>query len=335
MIPLSVLDPSPIVQGGNAAQALRSTLDLALHAERLGYRRFWLGEHHCLPGIASAATAVVMAFVAGGTATIRVGSGGVRLPDHPPLLIAEQFGTLEALHAGRIDLGVGPAVGADQRTTRAIHRGQPAENDISEALIELQGYFAPVAGQQVRAVPGAGLHVPIWVLASCLPSARLAARLGLPLAFAAHLVPHLLNPAVEAYRAEFNPSEEQREPRVMVVANVIAADSDARAARLFTSLQQQHLDHRRGRPGPLPPPIDHLEERYSAAERLAVDQTLACAMVGSPATVQDGLEALLERVRPDEIMVTAQIFDQQARMRSLAIVAEVGRKLRVPVASGR
>ena len=324
MIPFSILDLSPIVQGGDAAQAFRNTLDLARHAERWGYRRYWLAEHHNMPGIGSSATAVLIGYVAGGTSSIRVGSGGVMLPNHAPLVIAEQFGTLASLYPGRIDLGLGRAPGTDPWTARALRRGlgETAEQ-FPRDVVELQSYFRPAAPDQaVRAVPGAGLDVPIWLLGSSLYSAQLAAMLGLPFAFASHFAPDLLMPALEVYRSRFQPSEALDRPYAMVGAPVFAADSDADAQRLFTSAQQQFLNLRRGMPGQLPPPVDSMEGRWSPAEQAMVARALSCAVVGAPETVRAGLAAFIERTGADELMVTAQIFDHAARLRSFEIVAE-------------
>ena len=325
MVPFSVLDLSPIAQGGTVAEALQRSRALAQHAERLGYRRFWLAEHHNMPGIASAATAVVIGHVAAGTATIRVGSGGVMLPNHAPLVIAEQFGTLEALFPGRIDLGLGRAPGTDQLTARALRRGQANSADtFPQDVMELQAYFRPVQlGQAVRAVPGAGLAVPIWLLGSSLFSAGLAAALGLPFAFASHFAPDHLDAALELYRGEFQPSDVLEKPYAMAAIAVFAADTDAAAARLFTSLQQSFVKLRRGTPGPIPPPVDSLDGRWTPVEQAGVEHAFREAVVGSRATVRRGLAAFLERTRVDELMVTAAIFDPAARLRSFELVADV------------
>ena len=326
----SVLDLAPVKDGGTIGETFRETLDLARHAEACGYRRYWLAEHHNMPGIASAATAVLIGYVAGGTETIRVGSGGVMLPNHAPLVVAEQFGTLEALYPGRIDLGLGRAPGTDQRTARALRRHlATAEDDFPRDVAELQSYFAPVRpGQTVRAVPGAGLNVPIWLLGSSLFSAELAATLGLPFAFASHFAPDYLMPALEIYRSRFRPSAMLHEPYAMVGVNVFAADTDAEAHRLFTSLQRQFINLRRGVPGLLQPPDDTLEENMSEMEKAGVGHMLACSAVGSAETVRQGLEAFIDKTQADEIMVTAQIYDHGARLRSYEIVAGVmtGRK---------
>ncbi|WP_437612942.1 LLM class flavin-dependent oxidoreductase [Sorangium sp. So ce834] len=324
MTPFSVLDLSPIVQGGDASQAFRNTLDLARHAERLGYRRFWLAEHHNMGGVASAATAVVIAHVAGGTSTIRVGAGGIMLPNHAPLVIAEQFGTLASLFPGRIDLGLGRAPGTDPVTARALRRNLSGDVDsFPQDVLELMGYFRPAEpGQLVQAVPGAGLDVPIWILGSSLFGAQLAAALGLPYAFASHFAPGHMAQAIALYRREFRPSAQLAQPHVMLGINVFAADTDEEARRLSTSLQQAFVNLRRGRPGPLPPPIDGFERELSPMERAGLDQALSCTVVGSPEAVRQGLAAFIARTRADELMVSSSIFDHAARVRSLEITAE-------------
>jgi len=325
MIPFSVLDLSPIVQGGSAAESFRHTLDLAQHAERWGYQRYWLAEHHNMPGIASAATAIVIAHVAAGTTTLRVGSGGVMLPNHSPLVVAEQFGTLESLFPGRIDLGLGRAPGTDPRTTLALRRDRAsADESFPRDVAELQHYFAPaVPGQAVRAVPGAGLRVPIWLLGSSLFSAQLAASLGLPFAFASHFAPDYLMEALHEYRDQFQPSEALAAPYAMVGVNAVAADTDAEARRLATSLQQQWINLRRGTPGLLQPPVDTMDGRWSPAEKAGVEHTLAYAAIGGPDTVARRLQAIIEMTRADELIVAGHIFDHQARLRSFEIVADV------------
>jgi luciferase family oxidoreductase group 1 len=325
VIPFSVLDLSPINQGSDAAQAFRNSLDLAQHAERRNYKRFWLAEHHNMPGIASAATAVVIGYIAGGTSTIRVGSGGVMLPNHAPLVIAEQFGTLQSLYGSRIDLGLGRAPGTDQRTARALRRDLAASADnFPRDVMELQALLAPVQpNQAVRAVPGAGLRVPIWLLGSSTYSAQLAAMLGLPFAFASHFAPAALMPALEIYRAKFQPSEQLQQPYAMVGVNVFAADTDAEARRLITSLEQQFISLRRGTPGPLPPPVDDMDDHWSPIERAGVEQALAYSVVGAPDAIQRGLEAFIAETDADELMLTAQIYDHAARLRSFEIAADV------------
>ncbi len=324
-IPFSILDLAPIVAGGTAAQAFRNTLDLARHAEGWGYHRYWLAEHHNMPGIASAATAVVIGYVASGTATIRVGAGGIMLPNHAPLVIAEQFGTLESLYPGRIDLGLGRAPGTDMRTAQALRRHLLQSSDsFPEDVQELQGYFREATpGQPVRAVPGAGLHVPIWLLGSSLFSARLAAALGLPFAFASHFAPDYLLAALDLYRREFQPSEALDQPYAMAGVPALVAETDAEAQRLFTSLQQQFVDLQRGRPGPLLPPVDSMEGRWSAREQAAVAHTLAYAAVGAPATVRRKLAAFITQTGVDELIVTGHIFDHAARLRSFELLADV------------
>jgi luciferase family oxidoreductase group 1 len=323
MIPLSVLDLAPIPEGSSAAEALRRSLDLAQHAEQWGYQRFWLAEHHSMPGIASAATSVVIAHVAGGTSTIRVGAGGIMLPNHSPLVIAEQFGTLASLFPGRIDLGVGRAPGSDQMTVRALRRSPAAAESFPQDVAELMAYFRPAEpGQVVQAVPGAGLDVPIWILGSSLFGAQLAAAMGLPFAFASHFAPAMMMQAIDLYRAGFQPSAQLDRPYVMLGINVIAAESDPEAAWLFTSLQQAFLSLRRGRPGKLPPPDEDFARNLNPMEQAMLRETLAYAVVGSPEAVRQGLDAFATRTGADELMVTAQIFDHQARLRSFEITAE-------------
>ena len=322
MVPLSVLDLAPIVQGGNAAQAFRDTLDLARHAEQLGYRRYWLAEHHGMPGIASAATAVVIGHVAAGTSSIRVGAGGIMLPNHAPLVIAEQFGTLASLFPGRIDLGLGRAPGSDPLTMRALRRSPAAADTFPQDVVELMSYFRPARpGSGVQAVPGAGLEVPVWILGSSLFGAQLAAALGLPYAFASHFAPAALLPALEVYRAQFRPSERLERPYVMLGVNVFAADTDEEGRRLFTSLQQAFVNLRRGYPGQLPPPDEGLVERLTPMDRAGIEETLTWSMVGAPDTVRRGLEAFVARTGADELMITSQIHDHAARRRSYELTA--------------
>jgi luciferase family oxidoreductase group 1 len=322
MVPYSVLDLAPIVEGGDARSAFRCTLDLARHAERWGYRRYWLAEHHGMPGIASAATAVVIGHVAAGTSTIRVGAGGIMLPNHAPLVIAEQFGTLESLFPGRIDLGIGRAPGTDPRTSMALRRNLDVDVDaFPHDVLELMDYFGPAEpGQPILAVPGAGLNVPIWILGSSLYGARLAAALGLPYAFASHFAPAQLLQAIEVYRADFRPSAQLARPYVMAGVNVIAAETDREAALLATSLEQAFVNLRSGRPGRLPPPAPGL--RWGAGEREILDQVLTCSAVGSPSTVQGWLKDFVARTRADELIVAAQIYDHPARLRSYEITAD-------------
>ena len=322
MIPFSVLDLSPVPVGSTAADAFRHSRELAQHAEKFGYLRFWLAEHHNMTGIASAATSVVIGHVAAGTSTIRVGSGGVMLPNHAPLVIAEQFGTLESLFPGRIDLGLGRAPGTDQTTARALRRDlQGSADNFPDDVVELQRYFAdPVEDQRVRAVPGAGLNVPIWLLGSSTFSAQLAAALGLPFAFASHFAPDYLLTALQIYRTQFRPSKQLERPYAMVGVNVFAADTTEEAEFLFTSLQQQFINLRRGTPGQLPPPVKQIP--WNEAERAGVEHSLACSVIGDQRQVEAGLASLIEQTQPDELMVTAQIYDHAARLRSFEITAQ-------------
>jgi luciferase family oxidoreductase group 1 len=324
MIPLSVLDLSPITEGSDAGQALRNSLDLARHVEALGYRRFWMAEHHNLPGIASAATAVALAHVASGTSRIRIGAGGIMLPNHAPLLIAEQFGTLAALHPGRVELGLGRAPGSDQTTARAIRRALNADVDqFPQDVIELMRYFRPEPGQPVHAVPGEGLAVPIWILGSSTYGAQLAAILGLPYAFASHFAPAMLLPAIEIYRQRFRPSAQLAAPHVMLGITCVAAETDAEARFLFSSLQQNTLRNRTGQRGRVPPPVENFEARLDPYARAILDDALGCAIVGAPDTVRRGLDDFIGRTGADELMVTANIFDHAKRKRSFEIVAEL------------
>jgi luciferase family oxidoreductase group 1 len=320
---LAVLDLAFVPEGCTPADALRHTLDLAQHCERWGYRRFWLAEHHNMVGIASAATAVVIGHVAAGTRTIRVGAGGIMLPNHSPLVVAEQFGTLESLFPGRIDLGLGRAPGTDQRTLRALRRDYGSADSFPQDVVELQSYFAPLQpGQVVQAVPGTGLEVPIWILGSSLYGAQLAAALGLPYAFASHFAPDDLTRALDVYRENFRPSAKLDRPYAMVGANVIAADTDAEARRLFTSAQQAFTNLLRGARGQLAPPIDDIERYWSPAEKAQASRMLACSFVGSPATVRAGLTRFVAETGADELIVAAGIFDQAARLRSYELLAE-------------
>ncbi|MCX7384559.1 MAG: LLM class flavin-dependent oxidoreductase [Alphaproteobacteria bacterium] len=330
MVPLSILDLAPVPEGSDAGQALRNSADLARHAEALGYTRYWMAEHHNMPGIASAATAVALAHVAAGTKTIRLGAGGVMLPNHAPLLIAEQFGTLAALHPGRIDLGVGRAPGSDQIAAHAMRRSLSQEDDFPRDVIELIDYFRPTRpGQQLQAVPGAGLNVPVWILGSSTYGAQLAAALGLPYAFASHFAPDQMYEAISIYRERFRPSEWLAAPRVMLGINVFAADSDAEAKRLFSSLQQAFINLRSGRPGKLPPPVDDMDARLDPRARVMLERALSCAVVGGPATIRTGLADFISRTGADELMVTAQIFDHSARRRSFELLAGVRREMAV------
>jgi luciferase family oxidoreductase group 1 len=324
MVSLSILDLSPIVEGGDAAQSLRNTRDLAQHAERWGYKRYWLAEHHNMTGVASAATAVVIGHVAGGTSTIRVGAGGIMLPNHAPLVIAEQFGTLASLYPGRIDLGLGRAPGSDQATARALRRNLVGDIDqFPRDVIELMNYFEPAQpAQLIRAVPGAGLDVEFWILGSSTYGAQLAAALGLPYAFASHFAPTQLEQALAVYRSQFRPSEHLAAPHVMLGVNVTAADTDHEARRLFTSLKQAFINLGRGAPGPLPPPVDDPDGRLDDIGGARLAESLSCSIVGSRETVTRGLEAFQRRTGADELMVTAQVYDHQARLRSFEITSQ-------------
>jgi luciferase family oxidoreductase group 1 len=326
MIPLSVLDLSPILQGGDAGQSLRNSLDLARHAERLGFHRYWLAEHHNMPGIASAATSLVIGHVAAGTRTIRVGSGGIMLPNHAPLVIAEQFGTLAALFPGRIDLGIGRAPGTDQMTAHALRRTLAGDVDrFPQDVIELMAYLAPAQpGQRLVATPGAGSQVPVWILGSSTFGAQLAAMLGLPYAFASHFAPAQMREAIAIYRARFKPSEHLDKPYLMLGLSVVAAETDAEAKRLSSSSQLSYLNLRTGHPGPLQPPVDDIEARFAAAGMSPDMQgSLATAVVGGPQAVRLGLEAFIGSHQPDELIVTAQVYDHAARVRSYEILAGI------------
>jgi luciferase family oxidoreductase group 1 len=329
MIPFSILDLSPIPTGGLPADALRNTLALAQRADKLGYQRYWLAEHHNMPGIASAATSIVIGYVAGGTQRIRVGSGGVMLPNHSPLVVAEQFGTLASLYPGRIDLGLGRAPGTDMMTARALRRDIATSGDeFPQDVQELQSYFAPAEPKRrIRAVPGAGIEVPIWLLGSSLFSAQLAAMLGLPFAFASHFAPDAMVQALEMYRSGFQPSAQLDKPYAMLAANVLAADTDKEARRQFTSQQQSFINLRRGMPTQVPPPIDDMDAYWSPAEKAMVDHSLAVAFVGSAEMVERGLRKFIDAMQPDELMITAHIYDQAARLRSIEIIAEVRDRL--------
>jgi luciferase family oxidoreductase group 1 len=326
MVPLSILDLSPIVEGGDAGQSLRNSLDLARYVEALGYGRYWMAEHHNLPGIASAATAVALAHVAAGTERITIGAGGIMLPNHAPLMVAEQFGTLAALHPGRVELGLGRAPGSDQLTMRAMRRNLLADDDqFPRDVVELMGYFrAAEPGQRLQAVPGAGLDVPIWILGSSLFGAQLAAILGLPFAFASHFAPAAMMQAITIYRERFQPSPQLAAPRVMLGATVVAADTDDEARYLFSSLQQATLNNRTGRPTRVPPPVADFEATLDPYMRAVVDDAFGAAIVGGPETVRRGLEDFVARTGADELMVTANIYDHDKRKRSFAIIAEVG-----------
>jgi luciferase family oxidoreductase group 1 len=320
--PISILDLAPIVEGGTASVALGNSLDLAQHAERWGYRRFWLAEHHNAAGIASAATAVVIAHVAAGTRTIRVGAGGIMLPNHSPLVIAEQFGTLAALHPDRIDLGLGRAPGTDQLTMLALRRDHQGSDTFPQDVLELRALLGDLRpGQSIRAIPGAGSHVPLWILGSSLYGAQLAAALGLPYAFASHFAPDALLPALEVYRDRFQPSEQLQQPYAMVGANAIVAADDAEARRLFTSAQQSFANVLRNRRGQLPPPIDDIDSYWTADEKLRVSSMLSRSFVGSRETVWAGLAQFVDETGADELIVAAAIHDHGARLRSYELLA--------------
>lgn len=321
----SLLDLSPVIEGGNAALAFRNTLDLARHAEEWGYHRYWLAEHHNLPGIASAATSIVIGHVAGGTKRIRVGAGGIMLPNHAPLVIAEQFGTLDALYPGRIDLGLGRAPGSDQLTARALRRNLGSNGDtFPQDVLELQSYFAPAEPEQaLQAVPGAGAKVPLYLLGSSDFSARLAAELGLPFAFASHFAPAYLDVALALYRQNFKPSATLARPHAMIGVGIFAATTDAEGQYLSTSAQLQFLNMVRGRPGKLPPPVASMDSLWSRGEEAAVLERTRCSAIGSPETVRCRLETLLQETEADEIIATAQIYDHGARLRSFEIASDV------------
>ena len=325
MVPLSILDLSPIVDGGDAGQSLRNSLDLARHVEALGYRRYWMAEHHNLPGIASAATAVALAHIAAGTSRIPIGAGGIMLPNHAPLMVAEQFGTLAALHPGRVELGLGRAPGSDQLTMRAMRRNLLAGDDqFPRDVVELMGYFQPAEpGQRLQAVPGAGLDVPIWILGSSLFGAQLAAWLGLPFAFASHFAPAALMEALAIYRERFRPSGQLARPNVMLGVTAVAAETDDEARFLFSSLQQSTLSNRTSRPIRVPPPVADFAASLDPHARAVIDDALGAAVVGGPDTVRRGLDDLVARTGADELMVTANIFDHDKRKRSFAIIAEI------------
>ena len=326
-IKFSVLDLCPIIEGGTAGEALKKSLDLAQHAEKWGFQRYWLAEHHNMTGIGSSATSVVIGYIAGGTSTIRVGSGGIMLPNHAPLVIAEQFGTLESLFPGRIDLGLGRAPGSDQNTARALRRGLNSNGeDFPQLVQELQDYLKPPVEPHkmpVRAVPGEGLDIPLWLLGSSGFSAQLAGYLGLPFAFASHFSPNYTLSALELYRSTFEPSDVLDKPLAMVGVNVIAADTDEQANYLSTSMQQQFLNLIRNRPGKLQPPVDNMDDYWTDYEKAALEQQLGGSIIGSKETVREKLQAFLDKTQADEMIVNAQIYDHQARLRSFEIVSEI------------
>ena len=324
MIPFSVLDLSPITEGSDAAQSFRNTLDLAQHAERWGFNRYWLAEHHGMPGIASAATSILISHVAGGTKTIRVGAGGIMLPNHSPLVIAEQFGTLEALYPGRIDLGLGRAPGSDQATARALRRNLMSDADeFPRDVVELMDLLSDTPRQSIRAVPGTGAKVPVWILGSSLFGAQLAAMLGLPYAFASHFAPQQLMQALEVYRENFKPSAQLARPYVMLGFNVFAADTEEEAQLRATSMQQAFVNLRSGRPSRLPPPLPGYRDKVGPAERALLDSVLSCAAIGSPPTVRESVKAFVARTGADELMIACNMFDHKARLRSYEIASGV------------
>lgn len=332
MTALSILDLAPVPQGSDVSQALAHSIDLARHAERLGYQRFWLAEHHNMAGIASAATSVVIGAVAAATKSIRVGAGGVMLPNHAPLVIAEQFGTLNALHPGRIDLGLGRAPGSDQATAQALRRTLNGNVDsFPQDVMELMHWFAPASeDQRIRANPGEGQDIPVWILGSSTYGAQLAAHLGLPYAFASHFAPGEMMSAIQIYRQTFRPSERLSEPYVMLGYNVFAAETDDEARLLFSSVQQAFVNLRTGRPGKLPPPVADYEAGLSPSERSMIAQALSCSAVGSAATVRREVEAFIARTGADELMITSQIWSHEARVRSLEILAQAMATEKIP-----
>jgi luciferase family oxidoreductase group 1 len=322
MIPYSLLDLAPVPEGAETADALANSVDLARHAEALGYRRFWLAEHHNMPGIASAATAVVIGHVAGATKTIRVGAGGIMLPNHAPLMVAEAFGTLATLYPGRIDLGLGRAPGTDGMTARALRRGMDGADRFPQDVVELMGFLGdPAPDQPVKAHPGAGTHVPVWMLGSSLYGAQLAAYLGLPYAFASHFAPQALEAAIKVYRETFQPSAQLERPHFMLAANVFAGESDAEAVFLRSSMVQAFANLRSGRPGKLPRPVEDVEAVIGPVMAAQVGEALRCSATGGAETVQRELAGLIERYRPDEVILTGNIHDPGARKRSFAIAA--------------
>ena len=335
MTKLSILDLVRVTQGTDAAGALHNARDLARHAETWGYERFWVAEHHNMPGVASAATAVVIGHIAAGTERIRVGAGGVMLPNHAPIIIAEQFGTLARLFPGRIDLGLGRAPGTDQMTSRALRRGLRDADDFPRDVLELQAFLEPVEpGQMVQAVPAAGTRVPLWILGSSTYGAQLAAEFGLPYAFASHFAPELLIPALQIYRERFKPSEQLARPYAMVGVNIIAAETDAEARRLATSQQVSFVNRLRGIGGLSQPPIDDIETYWTPFEKAEAMQRLTRSIVGSRDTVRAGMEALIAETGADELMIVSDIFDHQARLGSFERIASAGRLVNAPAVSG-
>ncbi|TFL11511.1 LLM class flavin-dependent oxidoreductase [Pusillimonas caeni] len=323
-IPFSILDLSPITEGSSAAESFRHTLDIARHGEHWGYKRYWMAEHHGMPGIASAATSILISHVAAGTSSIRVGAGGIMLPNHSPLVIAEQFGTLESLYPGRIDLGLGRAPGSDQTTARALRRNLAASADeFPQDVLELLDYFSDEPRQPVRAVPGTGLNVPVWILGSSLFGAQLAAALGLPYAFASHFAPQQLMQAIQVYRSTFQPSQYLQKPYVMLGFNVFAADDEDEAHYLASSWQQSFVSLRSGRPIRLPPPVKGYLDNIGPQAQHLLDHVLSCAAVGAPETVARQLRAFIDKTGADELMITSNMFEHKARLRSYEIAAQV------------
>lgn len=329
MVQISLLDLVRVREGADARAALDSARDLAAHAERLGYTRFWVAEHHNMPGIASAATSVVIAHIAAGTRTIRVGAGGVMLPNHAPYIIAEHYGTLATLFPGRIDLGLGRAPGTDQMTVRALRRSLANSDNFPQDVVELQHYLSPAQeGQRLQAVPAAGTEVPLWILGSSLFGAQLAAELGLPYAFASHFAPDALLPALDIYRERFKPSAQLARPHAMVGVNIVAAETDAEARRLATTQQMSFTDLFRGNRLLSRPPIDDIDAYWAPQEKMQAERMLARSIVGGPATVRAGIAALVAETRADELMIVADVFDHGARVRSLEITAAAAEELR-------
>ncbi len=336
MIPFSILDLAPIRQGSDAAQAFSQMCQQAQHAEQLGYHRYWLAEHHNMRSIGSAATSVLIGHIAGATKTLRLGAGGIMLPNHAPLVIAEQFGTLESLYPGRIDLGLGRAPGTDQLTARALRRERlgTSDQEFPQDVLELQSYFrTPEPNQAIHAVPGAGLQVPLWLLGSSLFSAQLAAMLGLPYAFASHFAPDYLIEALHVYRTNFRPSAQLDRPYAMVGINVVAADTIEYAHHLFTSQQMQSADMLRGKREPLAAPIDDIETYWTPMEKPAVQHKLTYSVVGTATTLHQDLTDLIEQTQADELITTVRIFDPTAGLRSLEILTEVQQQLERPTAT--
>ena len=328
MTAFSILELVRVTEATDAGAALNNARDLAIHAERLGFKRIWVAEHHNMEGIASAATSIVIAHIAGGTSTIRVGAGGIMLPTNAPYVIAEQFGTLERLYPGRIDLGLGRAPGTDQITLRALRRSPAAADNFPQDVLELQAWLGPAsADQRIRAVPATGTQVPLWILGSSMFGASLAAELGLPYAFASHFAPDMLLPALQLYRERFKPSEQLAEPYAVAGINAIAADTDAEARRLFTTQQMSFADLFAGRRGLSKPPIDDIETYWTAQEKAQAMQMLHRSVVGSVETVRAGLQAFIAETGADELMIVSDVYEHQARVRSLELIAQAVKQL--------